>query len=217
MSRRRLVAALAVLSVLVAGLLAGPGGASAHGGDAASALLSKDTSYPIGVPDPLRRGLDGMVRAARARGYALKVALVQDQYDVGSNRIWLFDPQAYADALSPLLAPGQRIMTVTPAGFGGNALGEKPAEALSAMQDEQTTKLDELTRRAMRGVAALTKAYGRPVPLPAIARATSGGAGSGGGGGVPAWLIVAGPVLLVGIGLFGVSRLRPEDDDPAAA
>jgi hypothetical protein len=206
---RRLLALLTL-----AGALLLPAAASAHGGDAQTALLTGDTSYPIGVPAELRKGLDGMVRAARGKGYALKVALVQDQYDVGQNRIWLFDPQAYADFLSGVLAPDQRILTVNPTGFGGNALGEAPAEAVTKLQDEQTTDLDELTRRAMRGVAALTKANGTPVPLPAVARASGSGSGGGGsGGGAPPWLIVAGPILLVGLGLLGVSKLRPEDQE----
>lgn len=199
-----LALALALASLLPAA------SAHAHGADAAADLVGGDVSYPIGVPQRLQRDLDGMVRQARAQGYAVKVALVQDQFDVQENRSWLYDPQAYADFLSGVLAPNQKILTVNPIGFGGNGLSEAGATAISAMQEEQTTDLQALVRRAMRGVAALAEADGKAVALPASAREP---AVDGDGGGTPFWLVVGLPVLLVGavVLVLTVSR-RPSED-----
>lgn len=194
------------VAVLLAGLVLLPAGtAQAHGADAAADLLGGDVSYPVGAPRELQRDLDGMVRAARAKGYAVKIALVQDRFDVEQNRSWLYDPQAYADFLAGVLPPGQAILTVNPNGFGGNGLGEAPATAVSALQEGQTTRLDELVRRAMRGVAALTRAHGTPVPLPASARAAAAGQDDGG---TPFWLVVGLPVLLVGAAVLGLTVAR---------
>lgn len=201
---RRLTAALAAAALLPAGA------AHAHGANAGATLLQADTSYPIGVPAPLRRDLDAMVARARAQGYAVKVALVQDQFDVEENRTWLYDPQAYANYLAGVLKPGEHILTVNPVGFGGNGLGERGAEAISALQEGQTTRLDALVRRAMRGIAALTAANGTPVALPASAAEPGGDDGDGE---TPFWLVVGLPVLLVGAVVLVLTVVRRPSGD----
>lgn len=201
-----------VLTVLL--LVALPSNAHAHGADAAQALLGQDTSYPIGVPLPLRRALDGMVRQARAKGYSIKVALVQDRFDVPQPQ-WLYDAQAYADALTQTLGfrTPERVLTVHPVGFGGNNLGEAPANALTELDTDTSGQLDRLAIKAMRAVARLTEVAGRPVALPAVARQDPDD-----GGGVPVWLIVGGVVALLGGGLgltTFLSRDQADDDAPA--
>lgn len=193
--RRVLVTAVALLLIV-------PAAAPAHGGAAQVALLEGDTSYPDGVPIELRRGLDGMVRAARERGYGLKVALVGDVFDVERNRTWLYDPQSYANYLAGLMAPHERILTVHPSGFGGNALGERPALALGDLPDGEIKAVDALVVRAMEGVHALTRANGTPVPLPAVARETADDDTA------PLWLFVGGPLLLLALGAGALAALR---------
>lgn len=195
-----LTRALALLAAVAAAL---PATAAGHGADADDALLAGDTSYPVGVPAPLRRGLDGMVRQARARGYRLKVAVVQDNQDVPTPQ-WLVDPQAYADDLAARLplAPGDRVLTVHPVGFGGTGLGDRPAAALDAVSGSSPARLDDLVAKAMRAVGALTRAAGVPVAVPAVATARR----PDGGGGPPAWVIAGGVAVLVaaGVGLTTV-------------
>lgn len=198
----------ALLSLLVAGVLfAAPAVVVAHGGDAQADFVVGDTSFPDDVPAALRGALDGMVAEARREGYAVKVALVGDVFDVERRREWFYDPQAYADFLSGLLPPGERVLTVHPSGFGGNALGEGPAVAISALPYPEVASLDELARRAMRGVATLTAAHGTPVALPAIATRPPAADDSRSGGGPPMWLIVLVPAGVVAGGIAVLGRL----------
>lgn len=205
----RALSAVAALALLV------PATAGAHGADADNALLAGDTSYPVGVPAPLRRALDGMVRQAHAKGYRLEVAIVQDNRDVPTPQ-WLVAPQAYADDLAARLpfTPDDRVLTVHPVGFGGVNLGERAAAALEDVPADASPQLDRLVPKAMLAVGALTRAAGVPVPVPAVATARPAAAD---GGGPPVWVIAGGVVLLVGAGLVLTTFLhRTGEERPPA-
>lgn len=204
--------ALAVLAVLL-GLLTAAAPARADGDPASDTLLYADAFYPYRpnlVSRPLQHALDGMLRAARRKGYALKVAVIAARTDLGAVPQLFTDPQGYADLLTREISfnAKPRVLVVLPAGLGGNNLGDDAGPALRDITPPGGDA-DALTRTAMRAVAALSRANGTPVAVPEVKAAPQ----RDDGGTSP--LITFGlPVLLVAL-VAGVAatrgRRRPAD------
>ncbi len=226
---RRVAVLTAALALLLAGLvaLAAPDGARADGDPASDILISQDVFYPYApntVARELQTALNGQVKAAKAAGFPVKVALIAAATDLGSVPQLFGEPQKYADLLTTELSfnTKPRVLVVLPGGLGGNNLGDDAGPALAPVTIEAEAGPDGLARAAMQAVGALTKANGTPVPVPAVAleqgRVGSGGGSSGGGGGAPPLLVFGLPVLLVAL-LAGIAarRDRRREDDEADA
>ncbi len=214
---------LTCLVLLAASAAAGaPAAARADGDPASDVLLSQSVFYPYApnkVPDDLQTALDAQLKAAKAKGYELKVALIAAQTDMGSVPQLFTAPQKYADLLTSEIAfnTKPRVLVVLPSGLGGNNLGGKAGDALGPVQVDPGAGAAGLARAALQAIGALTRANGTPVPVPALASQTGKPGDGGGDGGGPSPLLVFGlPVLLVALVAGGAilrDRRREEDEE----
>jgi hypothetical protein len=196
--------------------LALPATAQADGDPASDILLSQDVFYPYApnaVSPPLQKALNGMVAAAKKKGFPVKVALIAAASDLGSVPQLLSDPQRYADLLTQEIAFNSkpRVLVVLPSGIGGNNLGDNAGPALSNVNvpDDANTDADALARTAMTALGKLSTADGKPVPVPHVAVSSK----KSSSGGSPL-LIFGVPVLLVVLAAAAMAlRNRSEDDD----
>src|SRR5689334_6454817 len=113
-----------LLAVALAGLLAAPASALAHGDPTAHYLESDSllTSYSAPPDVPVELQLRGVLDAAAARGYPIKVALFANENDTGGELEPFAEPQVYATTIGqqlsevrPLRAP---VLIVTPERYG---------------------------------------------------------------------------------------------------
>lgn len=195
-------ATIALLATIVS-FAAAPPAARADGDPASDVLLGQDVFYPYPPNTPsvaVREALDGMVKRAKARGYAPKIAIIALGSDLGSYPYLLTEPQRYADLLAREISfnTKPRVLVVLPTGLGGQNLGAHAGEALSGVQPDAKADGDALARTAMVALGKLTAAAGTPVAVPPVATASGSGKGEGGkGGGTSPALIFGLPVLLV--------------------
>jgi hypothetical protein len=204
---------LALLTTVA--LLACAPSAHANADPASDTLLYADAHYPYQpnlVSRPLQKALDGLLKEAKRKGYAIKVAVIAARTDLGGVPQLFTDPQKYADLLTRELSFNSkpRVLVVLPAGIGGNNLGDRAGGALENITVPSGGKADDLVRTAMKAVGALAQANGTPVTVPKVA------SGEKRGGGTSPLLTFGLPVLLVLLAA-GVAaargRRRGDDDD----
>jgi hypothetical protein len=174
--------------------------ASAHG-DPSTHMLESENLYPAVASRPsqaLELRLIGLLRAAAAQGYPVKVALIASADDLEEASM-LARPQAYAEYVqrelggaSTLRAP---LVVIGPSGFGvsGRELrdgrlrsirGTTAWPPLRGLSVPPGADGDALARTALAVVRRATSAAGRPLPAD-VASATyvvappARGAGSG--------------------------------------
>jgi hypothetical protein len=209
--------------VLVAALV-GPAGALAHG-DPTAHYLETDpllTSYAAPPDLQVELKLRGVLDAATARGYPIKVVLFSSEEDTGGDPAPVEDPQDYVptvtdqlESTAPLRAP---VLIVTPHAYG--LAGRQPragklvpitpqfahrlAHGLPLAKKAQGTAL---ARAAMTSIRRLAAAGGHPLPkhippakqnLNGILGSAAAGGGSGLGPGLIA-LMLLGTVLVAGL------------------
>ncbi len=218
-ARHRFLSALAALAVVAGG---GPlTSAAIADGDPASDVLINDAAFypyaPNVVDMSLKQALNGQLKAAKAAGFELKVALIAATADLGSVAQLFTDPQKYADLLTAEISfnTKPRVLVVLPSGLGGNNLGDKAGPALSAVTVDADAGGDGLARTAMRAIGALARANGTPVATPAQASGTGRVGDKSDGGGTPIVVFVV-PVLLVAL-LAGGAALHDRRRDDAEA
>jgi hypothetical protein len=202
--------------------LVGPAGALAHGDPTAHYLETDSllTSYAAPPDLAVERRLRGVLDAAAARGYPIKVVLFANEGDTGGEPGPLEDTQSYVatvtdqlEAVGRLRAP---VLIVTPHGFGlggrqprGGTLTPitRPLAATLAHDLPLAKKAagNALARTAMVAIRRLAAAAGHPLPKripPAEDNLNGilGTTGSGDGEPVGTWLIAA---MLAGTALLG--------------
>jgi hypothetical protein len=76
--------------------------------------------YTAKIPAASRKQLVATIAAARAKGYPIRVAMIGDQYDLGSAGLLMSHPQDYSKFLASELAQFNRdwILVVMPNGYG---------------------------------------------------------------------------------------------------
>jgi hypothetical protein len=161
--------------------LVGPASAPAHGDPTAHYLETDSllTSYAAPPDLAVELQLRGVLDAAAARGYPVKVVLFANEHDTGGELEPLEDTQTYVttisnelDATSPLRAP---VLIVTPHGFGVG--GEQPsggtldtitpplaAELTRGLAHAKAADGNALARTAIRAVRRLAADAGHPLP-----------------------------------------------------
>src|SRR5215212_2580125 len=194
-----------VVAGLVALSLALPGAAVANGDPASDILLQQKVYFPVQrVSPPTANRLQAVVRQANAKGYPIRVALIEDANDLGTVPDLLNQPQKYADFLGPEIRFVYKgdLLVVMPDGLGVAATDATPApaRAIEGMQVEAGGTPDGLAQTAGEAVAKLSAAAGHP-----LEQAKKGGGGGGGGGAVIAVVAAAG---LVGLGIAGAFWVR---------
>jgi hypothetical protein len=211
-----------VLLAVALTLLVGTAGALAHG-DPTSHYLETDsllTSYAAPPDVPVELQLRGVLDAAAARGYPIKVVLFANAADTGDDPAPLEDPQTYVEtvsaevgAVSPLRAP---VLIVTPHRFGLG--GKQPAGGtLTPITRPLATRLvrrlprakqadgNALARSAMVAIRRLALAGGHPLPerIPPAKQNLTGILGADASGDSDS---AAGPWLIAGV-LAGTALL----------
>src|SRR3954454_17739193 len=195
----RVVAGLATVFLLL------PAVALADGDPASDILLQEKVYFPVQRVSPPTAGrLQAVVRKANAKGYPIRVALIEDANDLGTVPDLLNQPQKYADFLGPEIRFVYKgdLLVVMPDGLGVAATDATPApaRAIEGMQVEAGGTPDGLAQTAEEAVVKLSAAAGHPVEL-----AKKGGSGGGGGGAVIGVVIAA---VLVALGIAGAFWLR---------
>jgi hypothetical protein len=213
--------------VLVA--VGAPASALAHG-DPTAHYLETDallTSYTAPPDLRVERRLRGVLDAAAARGYPIKVALIANDGDTGGELEPLTHTQTYVATVAEQLEGVWRlkapVLIVTPDGYGiggsqprdGTLTPITPALAASLARDLPVAEKAEgtaLARTAMVAVRRLAAAAGHPLPkhIPPAKDDLYGilrGAGSQDASGGP-WVIgaLALATLLLGALLVAVHR-----------
>jgi len=165
----------------VTAALAGPAGALAHGDPTAHYLETDSLLTSYSSPPDLRveRQLRGVLDAAAARGYPIKVVLFANDGDTGGDPAPLEDPQGYVptvtDQLESIKALQAPVLIVTPRKF---ALGGRQPRggALTPITAAFAAKLERrlpvakkaegtaLARTAMVAIRRLAAAAGHPLP-----------------------------------------------------
>jgi hypothetical protein len=172
---------LAFLAATVLLALAAAGAARADG-DPASDFLYLGTLYPSFTSPPSPADGDqlrGLLKATKAAGYPIKVALLADKQDLGQYPQLYTDPQRYARLLASELAIYKKlkapVVVVTANGLGvaGNEprngklveVGDARAkQLLRGIVTPSEPKGDALAAAAMSAVQQLAKLDGKQLP-----------------------------------------------------
>jgi hypothetical protein len=222
-------------------LLAGSARALAHGDPTAHYLETDSllTSYAAPPDLAVELRLRGVLDAAAARGYPIKVVLFANEADTGDAPEPLEDPQTYVgtvsddlEAIDPLRAP---VVIVTPhrLGIGGRQpQGGTPTPITPPLAAELVRRLplaeeadgNALARTAMVAVRRLAAAGGHPLPerIPPAEQNLRGILGAGrppdSSTGDGLWLIVAvvAGTFLLGVLLVVVHRRTGRELEPHA-
>jgi hypothetical protein len=205
-----LAGALCTVAALVA-----PGAAYADGDPASDVLVMQDAYYPYAPPTDarLRTALDGVLKRARASGFAVKVALIQAPADLGAYPTLFNKPNEYAALLARELPAnrhgakleGQRILVVMPGGFGGRDLGDRVDEALAPIAIKASAESNGLAVAAIGAVARLATVNGHRIATPPEA-ALDPSAPTAKRRGGPSFLVFLVPALALFAGLFVAGR-----------
>jgi len=145
------------LAALLAAALALPASALAHGDPTAHYLETDSllTSYASPPDVAVELQLRGVLDAAAARGYPIKVVLFANENDTGGEREPLDDTQYYAGVvgsqLRPLKAP---VLIVTPNRFGVTGTQPRAARGLELPQGDNGNALARAAMVAVRRLAA---------------------------------------------------------------
>jgi len=194
-ARSSAVLALAATLVLVSG-----GVARADGDPASDYLVANQvflTSQSPGMSSAQRQ-LVATVAAANRAGFAIRVAVISSDYDLGSvTELW-DQPRTYARFLGVELSLAyrrQRLLVVMPNGFGFNWPGHATAPAyrlLTAVSPDIDAGAG-LAGAAQVAVRRLARASGVALP-PSQPAASDGSAGPGGAGILTIIGVVAGGI-----------------------
>src|SRR3954449_2171417 len=192
-----------VLTVVLALVLAAPAAAFANGDPASDVLLQAKVYFPTQqVSVEAANNLKAVVEKANAKGYAIRVALIKDETDLGTVPNLLNQAQKYSEFLGPELRFAYKgdLLVVMPNGLGLTTTDETPppAKSIQGMQVEAGGSPDGLAQTAEEAVTKLAAASGHP-----LAAAKK----SGGGGGAAVGILVAVALLLLGlVGAFWLRR-----------
>ena len=202
-----------IVSVMATALLTfAPAPVARADGDPASDYLVTNqvflTSESAAI-SPAEQRLLAAVRSANRAGFAIRVAVISNEYDLGSITALWRRPSIYARFLGIELSEvyGQRLLVVMPNGFGFNWRGHSTASAYRLLAAVPPgTHGNGLALAAQRAVRRLAAAAG--VPLAPTAR-DSGRSARGGGADVPAIIGAAGGALVVLAAIaFVIGRAR---------
>ena len=145
--------------LLVAALIWAPGVARADGDPASDYLLAGQVflTSQSDTASPAQRQLRALVGAANHAGFPIRVAVISDEYDMGSITALWRKPELYARFLGIELsaAYGKRLLVVMPGGFGfdwpGHPVGADErilaAVRLGAGPDALASAAQEAVRR----------------------------------------------------------------------
>ncbi len=190
--------------------------ARADGDPASDYLVAKQvflTSLP-GAESRSQQALVSAVQAANRSGFAIRVATVSTEYDLGSiTELWR-KPQVYARFLGLELSSiyKQRLLVIMPNGFGFNWPGHSNASAYRLLAGIRIGAGDStLAATAEQAVRQLAKTAGVTIPASASQQTKAGNS-------VPWILVVAAVIVLLGAAVCALvvrrRRRRPPRPQP---
>jgi hypothetical protein len=198
-----------------AAALAAPAAARADGDPASDVLLFQDVYMPY-FPAPSQaeaETLERLLREVKAKGYPMKVALIQTRGDLGAYPDLFGRPADYAELLSGEIAFRVRnphlLIVMAEGGLAGRNLGPEAEDLLADIEIDAEAQSDGLVRAALEAVAAVASANGHETEVPEIEADAGGGRGSHHGESHTALYVISGIIVLLGIALIAVSFLRP--------
>jgi hypothetical protein len=199
-----------ILAAVLGLFLLAPGSAIANGDPASDVLLQLKVYFPNQrVSVEAGNSLKSVVERANTKGYAIRVALIHDESDLGTVPSLLNQPQRYSEFLGPEIRFAYKgdLLVVMPTGLGVTTTDETPppAKAIEGMKVEAGGAPDGLALTAQEAVTKLAAAAGHPLVEKK----------GGGGGGAAVGIIVAAAVLL--LGLLGAFWLRRSHASESAA
>jgi protein SCO1 len=200
----RCVARSSAALALALALVVASGGFARADTDPASTYLTSNQvflSAQSAATSPAQRQLAATVAAANRAGFAIRVAVISSNYDLGSVPELWNKPRTYAGYLGVELSGAgmrQRLLVVMPNGFGFNWPGHASARTYGLLA---TVPLDggaraSLAARAEVAVRSLARASG--VALPTSQPAAGAGAARPGG---------AGTLTIIGAVAGGIAAL----------
>lgn len=213
--RLRTPLALLVLAVLtVAALTAGlavPHRAGADGDPASDKLLTQNSfvPYPPNTISPcVARALTTVTDQTLRAGFALKVAVIANAFDMGAVSGLFAQPQRYAVFLASEISFNRKlpVLIVMPAGFGATNAGSPTA--LSGLRVDARHGSDGLARSAIAAAVRLAAANGHPVSTPKV----SSSCGSKAGGGTSPLIVVGGILGLLAVAFLASSLVGRRQD-----
>jgi hypothetical protein len=128
--------AAALVLVLLAGALTVPALARADGDPASDVLIKEHAFYPyqLKLPPASTKALEETLAKAKEQGFPIRVAMIANQFDLGSAGLLYRKPQPYAQFLAQELAMFNTdwLLVVMPNGYGlYHCLVKKRAEGYS--------------------------------------------------------------------------------------
>ena len=189
--------------VTAVGLFAFVSVARADGDPASDYLVARQVfvSSQEVVESPAQRELLATVGAANRAGFAIRVAIISSDYDLGSITALWRRPGVYARFLGLELSAGYRgrLLVVMPNGFGFNwpAHSGRSASRLLANVPLTSSTEDALLLSALAAVRALAAADGITLPSARqIGQPRHAGALAGGG---VIWLPIIGALVVLAV------------------
>ena len=207
---RRAAVAAALLALALAGA---PGVALADGDPASDVLIAQDAFLPwdAGATSAQQAQLGAVLGAAAHSGYAIRVAIIASQADLGSiTQLW-GQPEAYAKFLDVELSYGfqGRVLVVMPNGFGLAATTPLlPAELAVITGAQPPRARSALTTAAETTIAKLAAAAGHPLHTSALPVSAPARPGSRTDGPIPLIAFLLGAAMIA-ISWAASLRARP--------
>jgi hypothetical protein len=191
-----------LLAALVALLVLMPAAALADGDPASDVLIDNRVFYPYydKVPKASQAELQKTIADAKAKGYAVRVAMIGKVYDLGSAGLLYKKPQPYSQFLAQELAQFNRdwVLVVMPNGYGIYRCVPKPnvgpCETAAPSKPDQAA-LAKLVSKDKGG-----KDYGLTAEAAVKALAKVHGVSLGGGGAPIVPIAIGVAVVLAGGG-----------------
>jgi len=196
--------------------------AHADGDPASDYLVSKQvflTSLPGSNPAS-QQALVSAVQTANRAGFAIRVATISTEYDLGSiTELWR-NPRVYARFLGLELSSvyRQRLLVIMPNGFGFNWPGHSTAAAYRLLSGIRIRAGDAtLAVTAAQAVRQLAGAAGVTLPAPTSSQTKSSGAVSALVLGAAAVVVLLGGTVVTVLAVRRRRRARParEPREPA--
>jgi hypothetical protein len=165
------------LALVLAALALAPAQARADGDPASDVLPSEDVYYGVellNTQSEQAAQLPALLAAARTKGFDMKVAVLTQDYDMGSVSVLWRKPQPYAQFLGEELKglyPG-RILIVMPNGFGiyhGGASVASETKALAGLTPPAAA--GAALSASIKAVRAVAAGQGIPLTVPQVAPA----------------------------------------------
>jgi hypothetical protein len=163
--------AVALLLVLVAGALCAPALARADGDPASDILIKERVFYPyqLKLPRTSTDALEKTIAAAKDKGYAVRVAMIAKDFDLGSAGLLYRQPRVYAKFLAQELAQfnSDWVLVVMPNGYGiFNCVGVKRAGGyVDPCEKQEPSAADEKLLASLPAVGKSKQNYAAAADL----------------------------------------------------